>query len=217
MINSLPMELIEQLSWRYATKKFDDQRLLSAEQIEVIQQSFGLTATSYGLQPLKLVVVQDKAIQEQLVAHSFGQKQVGQASAVLVICVEQVVDAAFVENYFDRVQQVRNTPAEVLAPFRKHLLENFVTKPKEDLQLWASKQAYIALGNLLTTCAILRIDSCPMEGFSPQGYDEVLGLTSRGLTATLVMPIGYRASDDFMASLAKVRRPISEVIIEIKG
>ena len=209
------MGLIEQLEWRYATKKFDDQRNISKDDLDLLKKTFALTATSYGLQPLKLVVVTDKKVQEQLVAHSYGQKQVGQASALFVICSEQSIDAAFVENYFARVEEVRGTPTEVLAPFKKHLMENFITKPKEQLTLWASKQAYIALGNLLTACALQHLDSCPMEGFDPQGYDSVLGLTEKGLTATLVMPVGYRAADDFMASLAKVRRPVADVVIEV--
>ena len=207
------MDIIKQLNWRYATKSFDTQRLVSDKDIEVITEAFNLTATSYGLQPLKLMVIKDKELQTELVPFSYNQKQVGEASHVLVFCIESQIDTAFITSYFDRVKSIRNTADAILDPFKTFLIENFKTKSDTEKETWAIKQAYLALGNLMTVCATLHIDGCPMEGFSPSDYDTVLGLEALKLKSVLVMPIGYRAKDDFMADLKKVRRPIKESVI----
>lgn len=206
---------IENLQWRYAVKKFDDNKSLNDQQITVLKEAFNLTATSYGLQPLKLVVVQNKDIQEQLVAHSWNQQQVAQASHVLVICVPKELTVADVDAYFALVKEIRNTPDEILNPFKEMLSNNIANKSAEELQQWMRSQAYIALGNLLTVAANERIDSCPMEGFIPAKYDEILGLDTHNLTATLVLPVGFRAEDDYMKDLKKVRKNLTDIVIDI--
>lgn len=207
-------QVIEALKWRYATKKFDNTRILSPSKLKVIKEAFNLTATSFGLQPLKLAIIEDKETQEKLVGLSMNQRQVADASHVLVFCIEKKVDQTYIEEYFDRVKEIRNTPEEVIKPFKEYLCGHFETTTQEDNHLWAAKQAYLAMGNLLTVCALEEIDACPMEGFSPEGYDDLLGLSSRGLQAVLVMPIGYRAQDDMFASMKKVRKPLQNTIIE---
>jgi nitroreductase len=206
---------IENLQWRYAVKKFDDNKSLNDQQITVLKEAFNLTATSYGLQPLKLVVVQNKDIQQQLVAHSWNQQQVAQASHVLVICVPKELTVADVDAYFALVKEIRNTPDEILNPFKEMLSNNIANKSAEELQQWMRSQAYIALGNLLTVAANERIDSCPMEGFIPAKYDEILGLDAHNLTATLVLPVGFRAEDDYMKDLKKVRKNLTDIVIDI--
>src|SRR5690606_10700097 len=170
------MESIEALKWRYATKRFDPERLLSEEKIVKLKEAFNLTATSYGLQPLKLVVVQNKELQEKLRAASFGQQQVSTSSHLLVICIENEIGKQFIENYFEHVRNIRNTPDEILRPHRISLVEDFENKPIEDIRTWATHQAYLVLGALLTVCAVEEIDSCPMEGFEPEKYDHLLKL-----------------------------------------
>lgn len=206
---------IKNLQWRYAVKKFDDNKSLNDQQITVLKEAFNLTATSYGLQPLKLVVVQNKDIQQQLVAHSWNQQQVAQASHVLVICVPKELTVADVDAYFALVKEIRNTPDEILNPFKEMLSNNIANKSAEELQQWMRSQAYIALGNLLTVAANERIDSCPMEGFIPAKYDEILGLDAHNLTATLVLPVGFRAEDDYMKDLKKVRKNLTDIVIDI--
>ena len=206
----------KQLRWRYATKKFNAEKSLSAEKIETIKQSFNLTATSYGLQPLKLVIIQDKKIQESLVEHSWNQRQVVDASHLLVICIERTLNAEYIKDYFTRVKDIRNTPDEIIKPFQAYLLEDFEGKSTQDIQEWSKNQAYLAMGNLLTICALEEIDSCPMEGFTPEKYDEILNLEAQNLMSVLVMPIGYRADDDMFATFKKVRRPLEDTIIELK-
>jgi nitroreductase len=207
--------IIEKLQWRYACKRFDPDKKLSTEKLQVLKESFDLTATSFGLQPLKMVVVEDQAIKEQLVPLSFNQKQIGDASHVLVICIEKEVRSEYIRSYFNRVEEIRQTPRTILDPYEKYLLDSFAEKSSEELELWMTKQAYLALGNLLTVCAIEEIDSCPMEGFQPEKYDELLGLTAKGLKSVLVLPVGYRHKDDFFSELKKVRRGVDKVIIEI--
>ena len=208
------MKSVEALKWRYATKKFDLNYILSEEKVEVLKKTFNLTATSYGLQPLKLVVVQDKTLQEKLQLASYGQRQVGTASHVFIICIEKEVGKEFIENYFRYVRDIRKTPDDILHPFRENLIQDFEKKPGEDVRIWATHQAYLVLGTLLTVCAVEGIDSCPMEGFEGEKYDEVLELQKHNLQSVLVLPVGKRAEDDFFADLKKVRRPLSETIIE---
>ncbi|TYB73038.1 NAD(P)H-dependent oxidoreductase [Bizionia saleffrena] len=209
------MEIIKQLNWRYATKKFDKNKQLSAQDIQQLKEAFNLTATSYGLQPIKLVILSNKTLQKELVAHTFNQPQVEQASHVLVFCIETIIDTKYIENYFKRLKAVRNTPEAITNPFKQFLIEDFNKKSKKDIEAWAVKQAYLAMGNLLTVCALRKIDASPMEGFISDKFDEVLKLKSKKLKSVLIMPIGYRAEDDMFADFKKVRKPLSDVIIEL--
>ena len=209
------MNIIDSLKWRYAVKKFDTNKELSEIQIETLKEAFNLTATSYGLQPLKLVIIKNKKIQEKLVPFSWNQQQILQASHLLVICIKDNYTTKEVENYFNLVQKIRNTPDAVINPFKKFLTAEIAKKTQEELYVSNKNQAYIALGNLLTVCASQEIDSCPMEGFTPDKYDEILDLTKDNLKSVLVLPVGFRASDDYMKDLTKVRRNISDSIIEI--
>jgi len=209
------MKNIEALQWRYATKKFDNAKILPQEKIEVLKNAFNLTATSYGLQPIKLVVIHNKEMQQKLVNFSMNQKQIGTASHVLLLCIERKIDKKFIENYFNQVHKIRATPEEILNPYKNFLINDFENKQVDEIHAWATNQAFLALGTLMTVCAIEGIDSCPMEGFEPEKYDECLGLEEMNLKSVLVMPIGYRAADDMFSEFKKVRRPLSDVIIEL--
>lgn len=209
------MNSIESLQWRYAVKKFDENKSLSETQINTLKEAFNLTATSYGLQPVKMLVIKNKEIQQKLVEHSWNQPQVLQASHVLVLCIPKEYDVKDVENYFTLVKNIRNTPDEILAPFKKMLTSSIANKTQEELTIWNKNQAYIALGNLMTVAANEQIDSCPMEGFIPEKYDEILNLDKHNLTSVLVLPVGFRAEDDYMKDLKKVRKNTADVIIEI--
>lgn len=206
--------IIECLQWRYATKKFDTKKKLSEEKLEVLKRSFNLTATSYGLQPLKMVIISDSELKRKLVSATMNQSQVAEASHVLVICTETEINEQYIKDYFKRIEYIRNTPRSILEPFESFLLNDISEKPIKEINVWMQKQAYIALGNLLTVCALEGIDSCPIEGFDPEKYDEILSLSELGLRSVLVLPVGYRAKDDLFADLKKVRRGVDEVIIE---
>tara|TARA_R110002167_G_scaffold86317_5_gene233741 strand:- start:6098 stop:6739 length:642 start_codon:yes stop_codon:yes gene_type:complete len=211
----LQMDTIKSLQWRYAVKNFDKEKTLSKTQIETLKNAFNLTATSYGLQPIKLVIVQNKDIQKELLKHSWKQPQVVDASHLLVICIPKKYTTQEVTNYFKLVTEIRNTPDSVLNPFKEFLTNEIGKKTQEELFIWNKNQAYLALGNLLTVCALEKIDSCPMEGFIPEKYDEILNLDSHNLTSILVLPVGFRAENDYMKDLKKVRKNIADVIIEI--
>ena len=210
-----PQGLVEQLQWRYATKKFDTDSTLSKEVLKTLKEAFSLTASSYGLQPIKMIVIQDKKLREQLIPHAYGQRQVADSSHLLVICIQKNYGIKDVENYFELVKKVRNTPEKILIPYKENLMNTFSKLTKEDINQNSKSQAYLALGNLLTVCASLQIDSCPMEGFKPNKFDEILKLDKQNLQSVLLLPIGKRANDDQMAALKKVRKPLKESVIEI--
>ena len=207
-------EIVNKLRWRYACKKFDPAKKLSEAKLDVLKEVFNLTATSYGLQPLKMLVIENQELKEQLVPMSMDQLQVRDASHVLVLCREEGMTSEYIIDYFNRVEATRNTPRDILDPFQEFLLASFAEKNPKDIALWMEKQAYLALGNLLTACALEEIDACPMEGFEPSKYDALLQLEEKGLRSVLVLPVGYRAEDDFFSGLKKVRRGVEEVIIE---
>ncbi len=209
------MSTIESLKWRYAVKKFDENKFLSDSQINTLQEAFNLTATSYGLQPITLLIIKNKKLQKKLVKHSWNQQQIYQASHVFVICVPKKYTGKDVRKYFKLIKKIRNTPDEILNSFEEFLINDFKQKTQETLFQWNKNQAYIALGNLLTVCALERIDSCPMEGFISEKYDEILDLSSKNLRSVLVLPTGFRANDDCMKKLKKVRKQTSESIIHI--
>jgi nitroreductase len=206
---------IEKLQWRYATKRFDPTKILTDEKLRILKEAFNLTATSYGLQPLKLVIVRNDEIQKQLMSFTFNQPQVRDASHLLVLCIEKNIDSNFISNHFKRVEGERKTPRTILDPFEKALVNNFSEKQTPEIRQWMVNQLYLTLGALLTVCAIENIDACPIEGFEPKKYDEFLGLDKIGLESIILLPVGFRDESDFFINLKKVRRGVDELIIEV--
>ncbi len=209
------MSIIEKLQWRYATKKFDTTKKLSDEKLTMLKEAFNLTAVSYGLQTLKMVVIEDKILREALVKTSYGQRQVADASHLLVLCIQTKIDKEDVNEHFETIKDIRNTPDSVLNSFKNQLESTIENMPTEKKIGWATRQAYIALGNLMTVCAVEAIDSCPMEGFMPAELDKVLKLNEHDLSSVLLLPVGYRAEDDMFADFKKVRKSLSKTIIEL--
>ena len=208
-------ETIEKLKWRYATKKFDPNKKLPKEKLDILKEAFNLTATSFGLQPIKMVVVANQALKEQLLPLTYNQIQVRDASHVLVLCIEKEIDADFIVEHFKRVEETRKTPRKILDPFEENLVNSFAEKQSKEIRQWMTNQLYLTLGALLTVCAIEKIDSCPIEGFEPDKYDQLLGLEKLGLESVIVLPVGYRDESDFFINLKKVRRGVDELTISI--
>jgi nitroreductase len=206
--------MIDALEWRYATKKFDDSKRIDPSKVEMLKKAFNLTPTSYGLQPLRLLVIKEQELKDKLFEHSYNQIQVKSASHILVICIENSVDEPFINHNFELQKEIRNAKDETVRPFREFLIKDFGKKSDQDIKKWAINQAYLALGNLLTICAAEKIDACPMEGFDSAAYDRILNLNEKGISSALVLPVGYRAEDDKFAGFQKVRRPQKETIIE---
>lgn len=209
------MDIIKHLEWRYATKKFDKTKKLSAAKLNILKKAFNLTATSFGLQTIKLLIVEDEILRASLVEHSYRQKQVLEASHLLVICIHETIEDQDINSYYENIKSIRNTADTILDPYRKSLIKMMQNMTVEQQQQWSKNQAYIALGNLMTVCAIERIDSCPMEGFVSSKYDDILKLSERGLKSVLVLPVGYRSEDDMFADFKKVRKTVKEAIIEL--
>lgn len=208
--------LLHQLRWRYATKQFDGTRKISAADWNTLEESLVLTPSSFGLQPWRFIVVTDQATKEKLVPASWDQRQVADASHVVVFAIKKNVGAAEVDRYLQRIAEVRGVNAQSLNGFRDVLL-GFLGQPAEqfDVNFWATRQAYIALGNFMTSAALLGIDTCPMEGIVPSQYDEILGLEKDGYQTVVVAAAGYRAAGDKYATLPKVRFANEEVIVRV--
>ncbi len=203
------------MQWRYATKKFDKNKKLSTEKLSTLKKAFSLTATSFGLQTIKLLVVNDESTRTSLLAHSFNQKQVLEASHLLIICIQDDILTDDVVDYYKNIKAVRKTPETILKPYEEGLINMMQKMSVEERQQWSKNQAYISLGNLMTICAIENIDSCPMEGFLPKKFDEVLELGKIGLKSVLLLPVGYRADDDVFSTFKKVRKSIEDAVIEL--
>ena len=207
--------VITQLNWRLATKSFDPNKKITDGNIGLLSEALRLTPSSYGLQPWKFLIIKNTEIKEKLLLASYGQKQVVDASHLIVLCTKTSIDQTNVEQYIQNTAQTRGLSLEALGGF-KGMLSGFVgAKSKEELRSWAVKQVYIALGNLLTTCAVASIDTCPMEGFDTAAYDQILGLEKLGITATVVCPVGYRLENAPEINEKKVRFPKEEVVVEI--
>lgn len=199
-------KIIEDLNWRYATKKFDSTKKISPEILEIIKESLRLAPSSYGLQPLKFYIIQDPVLRQQLKEKSFNQSQITDASHLLVICSLTEITEAFIDTYIQTISQIRSVPIDQISGFGSYMKKEILPLSKDKMAAWNSKQAYIALGQMLHTCASLRIDATPMEGFQKDAYDEILKLKPLGLQSVLVCPIGYRSHEDTNQRLTKVRR-----------
>ncbi len=205
-------QLLAHLQWRYAVKKFDPTRKVASADWHALEQSLILSPSSFGLQPWKFFVVHTPEIRQQLVEFSWGQTQVVDASHLVVLAIKLNVDDAYVDYYIKRTAEIRQMPVEQLAPFAKVIKDFLARMTPDDLKAWAKLQVYIALGQLMTSAAHLGIDTCPMEGFIPAKYDEVLGLPEKGYSAAVVCPVGYRDLADPYAQYTKVRFTQDEMI-----
>lgn len=205
--------LLAALRWRYATKKFDPAKKIDASTWAVLEETLILTPTSYGMQPVKFLVLTDPALRAQLVPVSWGQTQPADCSHFVVMAARAQNTEADVTHYIARMAEVRGMAAEALDGFKNVLLGDVVHGPRGNVALeWATRQAYIALGNFMTAAALLGVDTCPMEGFEPAKYDEILGLPAQGFRAVVACAAGYRAAEDKYAALPKVRFPANELI-----
>ena len=201
------MELIESLNWRYATKKFDPNKKIKPEDLETIKEAVRLSASSYGLQLYKVLVIDDPEIREKLKPASWGQTQITDASHLFVFCNYTDVNDQNIDDYLDLKANTQNLDRDGLADYGK-MMKGAVSGMSETIKSqWTARQTYIALGNLLAACSMLRIDACPMEGFEPAKYNEILGLNEKDLNAAVIATVGYRSEEDQTQHLKKVRKP----------
>ncbi len=208
-------QFIKDANWRYATKKFDATKKISSEDLVSLKEAIRLTASSYGLQPYKVLIVENPELRAQLQPVSWGQSQIVDASHLLVFANiinfgEKEIDATI-----NNMATTRNLPLEALQGYGDFMKSKLVSLPEDVKNTWTSKQTYLALGNLLNAAAELKIDVTPMEGFEPEKYNEILGLEKLGLNASLVATIGYRHEEDATQHYAKVRKSEEELFVTI--
>lgn len=207
-------DALTQLQWRYATKIFDPSRKIPADVWHALEQSLVLSPSSFGLQPWKFFVVTDPAIRQQLLPVSRNQTQVTEASHLVVFARKEGITEADVDHYLAHMAKIRQSPVDAFAGLRK-MIVGFTQAPSFDAAAWADKQVYLALGVFLAMTAVMGVDACPIEGFSPPKYDEILGLKAQGYASVVVAAAGYRAANDKYAALPKVRFSTEDVVARV--
>jgi len=216
MASTDPDTLLRQLKWRYATKQFDPAQKIPAKVWAALEETLVLAPSSFGVQPWKFLVIDDPSVRAELRTHSWGQSQIVDASHLVVFLVQHPVNPAAVRRFIERTAEVRGVSVETLAGYEK-VVNGFVGNfPSEiELRAWAARQVYIAFGGFMTAAALLGVDTCPIEGLDPAGYDQVLGLAGTGYFTLAACPAGYRLATDKYAATPKVRFKHEHVIQHI--
>jgi nitroreductase len=210
-----PDQLLAALRWRYATKSFDSTKKIPATTWEAIEESLVLTPSSFGLQPWKFLVIQDPGVRGNLLGESWRQLQVTEASHYVVLTARTDLDASDIDAWMARMGEVQASPVETLASYRGVIAGFAQAMSHEARHAWNVRQAYIALGQLMASAAVLGVDACPMEGISAAGYDQVLGLAGSGYATVVACALGYRAADDKYAAIPKARFERARIIRHI--
>jgi len=202
---------IESLNWRYATKKFDSSKKVSEEQLNMILDAIQLSASSFGLQPYHVFVISNNEIREKLKLVSWGQSQITDASHLIVLANKTTFNDTIVDDYIANTTTTRGLPEGALNEYSDFMKSKLTPLPDEIKNVWASRQAYLALGNLLSATAAIKVDACPIEGFEPEKYNEILGLSEKNLNALVVTAIGFRSDEDETQHYKKVRQSKEEL------
>ncbi|UZR97926.1 NAD(P)H-dependent oxidoreductase [Chondrinema litorale] len=205
------MQLLENLKWRYATKKFDPNKKVPTKDIAKLKEVIRLSASSYGLQMYKVLIIEDQKLKEKLKPVSWNQNQITDASHLFVFCSYTSVSEAYIKEHMSLIADTQSKNIQDLQGYGDFVLTKLSEKSSAEQQTWLEKQTYLAMSNLLAACAELKIDACPMEGFEVDKYNEILGLTEKGLSVSLIAPIGYRAKDDYAQFSLKVRKPVEKL------
>jgi nitroreductase len=206
-------DLLEHLNWRYATKQFDPSKSIAPEIWTALEDALVLTPSSYGLQPWKFLIITSPELKEQLKPFSWNQSQVTDCSHYVVFAIRKNLTAEDVDRFVARTAEVRGSSVESIAGYRNVMVSDLVEGARSfNINDWSTRQTYIALGNFMTSAALLGVDTCPMEGIEPVDYDRLLGLSAKGFTTVVACAAGYRSEADKYASLAKVRFPKSEIL-----
>lgn len=209
------MNIIENLEWRYATKKMDASKKVSEQDINTIKEAIRLSASSYGLQPYKVLDIRDEEIRASLKPHCWNQSQITDASHLFIFCNRTEVSPADVDSFVQLKANINGFPPEQGKAYSQFVSAKLAEKSSEEQFHWSAKQAYIALGNALTACAELRIDSTPIEGFEAEPVNSFLKLSEQGLNACVLLAIGYRSKEDATQHAKKVRKSSDDLFKEI--
>jgi nitroreductase len=207
--------LLDNLNWRYATKKFDATKKISDADLNTLKEAVRLSASSYGLQPFKVIIVENPELREKLKAEAWGQTQITDASHLFIFANDLNAGPESVAAYIKNISETRGVPTEALGGFSDMMNGVITNLSQEAKNIWTAKQTYIALGTLLSAAAELKIDTTPMEGFSPAAFNEILGLDKLGLNAAVIATIGYRHDEDDTQHHKKVRKSQEELFITL--
>jgi nitroreductase len=208
--------LLHHLQWRYATKIFDSTKIITPEVWKTLEETLVLTPSSFGLQPWKFIVITDKEMKAKLRQHSWNQAQVTDCSHYIVFASIKKLCEADIDNFLNRAVEIRGSTLDALKGYRGVMVGDLIHGARSQVVgEWAARQAYIALGNFMTSAALLQVDTCPMEGFEPAEYDKILGLDKRGLTAAVCCAAGHRSDLDKYAHVPKVRFSNKDVVEHI--
>jgi len=206
---------LDHQNWRYATKKFDATKKISTEDLNTLKEAIRLSSSSYGLQPYKVIIVENPELRAKIQPVAWGQSQIVDASHLIVFANRTTINDTEIDAFFENISKTREIPLEALSGYQG-FMKGKINELSEDAQnIWNSKQTYLALGNLLNAAAELKIDVTPMEGFSPVDVNEILGLNALGLNASLIATVGYRHTEDATQHLKKVRKSNEELFITL--
>lgn len=200
------MDILDYYNWRYATKKFNPKKNLAESDLELIKEAIRLAPSSYGLQLFKVIIVKDEKLKSKLKSASFNQSQILDASHLFVFCNYTKVFEQDIDLYIDTRSKIQKQPINELQGYGEFLKKNLLNKNTSETSIWTTNQVYIALAHLMTACATLQIDSCPIEGFDIKKYNEILELDERHMNAAVVAPVGYRSNSDNSQNDKKVRK-----------
>lgn len=206
---------LEHQNWRYATKKFDTTKKITTEDLTVLKEAIRLSTSSYGLQPYKVIIVENPELRAQLQPAAWGQSQIVEASHLIIFANETNIGDEAIDSFLKNVSETRNTPVEALSGYGDFMKSKISTLPAEEKNIWTAKQTYLALGNLMNAAAELKIDVTPMEGFLPAQVNEILGLDELGLNACLIATLGYRHAEDATQHYKKVRKSNEDLFITL--
>ncbi|WP_165851381.1 nitroreductase family protein [Brumimicrobium aurantiacum] len=206
------MDVIEALKWRYAVKKFDASKKLSDAKINKVKQAIQLTPTSMGLQLMKFIMVESPEVKAKIKPIAYHQPQIEEASHLILMCRKTNVEPNDVDSFIQNAADVNQmeVTSKAMTDYDKSL-RVCLSFPPEQQKIWMDNQVYIALGNLMTVCAVEGIDACPMEGFDRKKLNEELGLNEQNLDAVLIFALGYRSEEDYRLDFKKVRRPMEDL------
>lgn len=207
-----PQELTSSLQWRYATKVFDNEKKISPDIWSSLEESMILTPSSFGLQPWQFITITCQKTKQDLLEHSWHQRQVTDCSHLVILCARDGMNQEDIDKWLDQLASMRGVSRESLEGYAGMMNGFFGNMDREKTLAWAKNQVYIALGQLMMSAAVLNLDACPMEGIIPAEYDRILGLENSGFSTTVACAMGYRSSDDKYAELAKVRYSANEIL-----
>ncbi len=208
-------QILSALNRRYATKLFNPDKKVSDSDLDILLEAVRLAPSSLGIQPWRVIVIVDKEMKTRLKAAAYNQAQIGDASQVIVFTSRKSLDEHYVDSYLENVMKVRNQKNEDVQGYKKMIMNSYANRTPEGVKEWNSRQAYIALGILLETAALMNIDACPMEGFDIAQFDRILGLEKTEYSCAVIAAIGYRSENDKYAFAKKVRFCKEELIVKI--